>query len=150
MHSMHGNHQLDCCILQPPYKTLQLSMCPLKQTSLKEHGVWLSSLKAFNFILSKQFTVTIYRGWFNLKKCHLSCSLDSVVYLLLQWFSVTVDCKWTTFCDSFFFLPKGGITLTIFMYYLMDSKNYSCRLTNLCMGCNYGFMQIFMQYWKVV
>ena len=129
MHSMHGNHQLDCCILQPPYKTLQLSMCPLKQTSLKEHGVWLSSLKAFNFIPSKQFTVTICRGWFNLKKCHLSCGLDSVVNLLLQWFSVTVDCKWTTFCDSFFFSPK---------------RRYNSRYIHVLSD---GLKKLFMQYW---
>ena len=41
----------------------------------------------------------------------------------------------------------GGVTLTIFMYYWIDSENYSCTidypLGNIC-----AFMQIFMPYWN--
>ena len=59
-----------------------------------------------------------------------------VVHLLLPWFSVTplakwrfaanneLGCKWNSFCDCIF-VPKGSVTLAIFMYYWMDSENYS-------------------------
>jgi len=35
--------------------------------------------------------------------------------------------KWVAFCDCIF-VPKGGVTLAIFMYYWMDSENYSCTI----------------------
>ena len=59
--------------------------------------------------------------------------------ILLQGFSVTpfvqlrflanseLGCKSNSFCDCIF-VPKRGMVLTIFMYYWMESENYSCTI----------------------
>ena len=59
-----------------------------------------------------------------------------VVHLLLQGFSFTPLAQERFlanneyeihFCDCIF-VPKEGVTVTIFMYYWMDSENYSCTI----------------------
>ena len=52
--------------------------------------------------------------------------------------------KWNSFCDRIF-VPKRSVTLTIFMYYWIDSENYSCTI-DYPLGCI--CVLLFMPYWN--
>ena len=59
-----------------------------------------------------------------------------MVHLLMPWFSVIPVVQWRFLatnelgCIIFWlhFVPKGGVTFTVFMYYWMDSEKYSCTI----------------------
>ena len=70
---------------------------------------------------------------------HFSRINWAVAHLLLLGFRVTpfvqwrflannkLGYKWNSFCDCVF-VPKGGGTLTIFIYYWIHSEKYSCTI----------------------
>ena len=59
---------------------------------------------------------------------------------------LTIGLQMKFICDCIF-VPKGSVTLTIFMYYWMDFKTIHVLLTNLWVVCM-CFYAIFMPYWN--